>query len=372
MICWFFIFMRQRDCMADYEMDGDDGNKDDVEIVGEAKKRNGLAVFREALDEFAKNRDQDVTVYSEVPKKCKVTTCYVGIDEAGRGPVLGPMVYGIFAAVEDTDAISAKIKKGQSLAKIEECPPVLIDSIKKLNDSKQINEKTRDEVFAQFSDLDHIVYGVKIISPTQISAKSYQRKKISLNEISHNAAIELIQGLIDRGIVIGKVYVDTVGPMEKYQAKLEQLFPELKFKVDKKADSKYKPVSAASVCAKVMRDEALKKWTFGDNCNVKVAQNGWGSDEVTKKFLRANIDPVFGFPNIVRDSWSTASDLLEKRAVKIKWELDEDDAPVQKISKFFVKQPKTEDNTENFPVSVLKPKAQFFSYRSLTQTTKLF
>lgn len=70
-------------------MDGDDGNKDDVEIVGEAKKRNGLAVFREALDEFAKNRDQDVTVYSEVPKKCKVTTCYVGIDEAGRGPVLG-------------------------------------------------------------------------------------------------------------------------------------------------------------------------------------------------------------------------------------------------------------------------------------------
>lgn len=127
------------------------------------------------------------------------------------------MVYGIFAAVEDTDAISAKIKKGQSLAKIEECPPVLIDSIKKLNDSKQINEKTRDEVFAQFSDLDHIVYGVKIISPTQISAKSYQRKKISLNEISHNAAIELIQGLIDRGIVIGKVYVDTVGPMEKYQ-----------------------------------------------------------------------------------------------------------------------------------------------------------
>lgn len=42
-------------------------------------------------------------------------------------------------------------------------------------------------------------------------------------------------------------------------------------------------------------------------------------DPVTKRFLRKNIDPVFGFPNIVRNSWSTAFDLLEKGAVKIKW-----------------------------------------------------
>jgi len=42
-------------------------------------------------------------------------------------------------------------------------------------------------------------------------------------------------------------------------------------------------------------------------------------DAVTKRFLRANIDPVFGFPTIVRDSWSTASDLLDQKAVAVKW-----------------------------------------------------
>jgi len=121
--------------------------------------------------------------------------------------------------------------------------------------------------------------------------------------------------------------------------------------VDKKADSKYKPVSAASVCAKVARDHALKEWTFPEGSNVIIGPNGWGSgypaggwflvhkflylflisnvcvilkpcsfpDPVTKKFLRANIDPVFGFPNIVRNSWATAETLLKEKAVKMKW-----------------------------------------------------
>lgn len=136
------------------------------------------------------------------------------------------------------------------------------------------------------------------------------------------------------------------------QKKLEDTFPDLRFKVDKKADSKYKPVSAASVCAKVTRDIAVKEWKFSENENVDMGPvRNWGSgypaggysinvmrkfvigsnwlrtamnmflmiDPVTKRFLRKNIDPVFGFPNIVRNSWSTASGLLEKCAVKVKW-----------------------------------------------------
>jgi ribonuclease H2 subunit A len=58
---------------------------------------------------------------------------------------------------------------------------------------------------------------------------------------------------------------------------LEYHFPDLKFKVDKKADSKYKPVSAASICAKVARDQVLKGWTFSDTSSVNVSLEGWGS-----------------------------------------------------------------------------------------------
>jgi len=129
----------------------------------------------------------------------------------------GPMVYAIFASVSDQESIDEKIAKGSSMSKIEDCPPVLIDSIKKLNDSKQLNESVREEIFAQFSELDYAAFGIKIISPAQISSQSYRRQKVSLNEVSHRAAIELIQGLADRGVKMGKIYVDTVGPMDKYQ-----------------------------------------------------------------------------------------------------------------------------------------------------------
>lgn len=42
-------------------------------------------------------------------------------------------------------------------------------------------------------------------------------------------------------------------------------------------------------------------------------------DPKTKEFLSKNIDRVFGFPKIVRYSWSTASKLLEERAAAVHW-----------------------------------------------------
>ncbi len=75
------------------------------------------------------------------------------------------------------------------------------------------------------------------------------------------------------------MFVDTVGPPETYQLKLEQLFPSLSITVSKKADSIYPIVGAASIVAKVNRDRLLKQWTFveGDDVVTVGGDGAYGS-----------------------------------------------------------------------------------------------
>ena len=71
----------------------------------------------------------------------------------------------------------------------------------------------------------------------------YSRVKYNLNEISHDSAIALVRKALAAGVRVAEVYVDTVGPPEKYEAKLQKLFPEIAVTVAKKADSLYPYVS---------------------------------------------------------------------------------------------------------------------------------
>lgn len=42
-------------------------------------------------------------------------------------------------------------------------------------------------------------------------------------------------------------------------------------------------------------------------------------DRVTVAFLKEYMDPVFGFPEIVRWSWQTAKELFEKDGAQTEW-----------------------------------------------------
>ncbi|XP_050078113.1 ribonuclease H2 subunit A [Anopheles maculipalpis] len=263
---------------------------------------------------------------SDVPQLCKDEPCMLGVDEAGRGPVLGPMVYGIAF-----------------------CPLSKKDVLRQLGfaDSKQLTEEKRDQIFDEMNRKDYAVeslgWAVEAISPNVISMSMLRRTKHSLNEVSMDSAIGLINTAIEAGVNIAEVYVDTVGPPEKYQAKLKAIFPKFKITVAKKADSTYPIVSAASIAAKVTRDHALKVWKFRERTNEE--ENSFGSgypgDPTTKAFL-GEIDLVFGFPRLVRFSWSTASNALEKKAYDMEFE-EEPDAKAsqkatygsEKLSKYF-------------------------------------
>lgn len=144
------------------------------------------------------------------------------------------------------------------------------------------------------------------------------------------SAISLVKKAIELGVNVAEVYVDTVGPPEKYQEKLKKIFPGIKIVVAKKADSTYPIVSLASICAKVSRDHALKVWKFREG--IEVPEDGFGSgypgDPVTKRFLH-DIEPVFGYPRIVRFSWSTATNALDGKALAVEFEEEE---PEKKVS----------------------------------------
>lgn len=90
----------------------------------------------------------------------------------------------------------------------------------------------------------------------------------------------------------------------------------MRFVVASKADSLYKCVSAASIIAKFWWDKELEDWEYLENglgIDEKVLRNvgcGYPGDEDTKKWLQLTSDDEFGFPTIVRFSWSTCKNLI--------------------------------------------------------------
>jgi ribonuclease H2 subunit A len=165
----------------------------------------------------------------------------------------------------------------------------------------------------------------------------------NLNSQAFDATVSLIRGVMDRGVNVAEIYVDTVGPPAAYQKRLERLFPTARVTVAKKADSLYPCVSAASVCAKVTRDAALEVLyeaviaapaAEGADDDGETGQESWGSgypsDGKCVAWLRRNMHPVFGWGPECRFSWGTAKDMLEptgtaaKEIVKVDWPLDDD------------------------------------------------
>lgn len=139
--------------------------------------------------------------------------------------------------------------------------------------------------------------------------------------MAHDTTIGMIRAVLKMGVNLQEIYIDTVGPPEKYQAKLEGYFPGIKIVVAKKADSLYPIVSAASICAKCTRDDVLKNWAFIEN-NMTVSEkfgSGYPADPNTVNWMKDNSDPIFGYPRIIRFSWSTTQQALKKYCKDVVW-----------------------------------------------------
>ncbi|XP_011850313.1 PREDICTED: ribonuclease H2 subunit A isoform X5 [Mandrillus leucophaeus] len=183
------------------------------------------------LSELERDNTGRCRLSSPVPAACHKEPCVLGVDEAGRGPVLGPMVYAIcycpLSHLADLEAL-------------------------KVADSKTLLESERERLFAKMEEnRDFVGWALDVLSPNLISTSMLGRVKYNLNSLSHDTATGLIQYALDQGVNVTQVFVDTVGMPETYQARLQQSFPGIEVTVKAKADALYPVVSAASICAKV-------------------------------------------------------------------------------------------------------------------------
>jgi ribonuclease H2 subunit A len=229
----------------------------------------------------------------------------MGIDEAGRGPVLGPLVYaGFVCRTED----EAELKR------------------RGYADSKTLREERRDELYAQAGRDPRAAWFVRALSPQYLSRAMQARARINLNALSHAAAASLVQRALDVGLAVVRLLVDTVGDPARYRQFLCARFPSIpEVIVAARADATYGPVSAASVVAKVTRDARMRGWRFcepGLACSTAFG-SGYPADPATKAWLHAAVDPVFGFPSVMRFSWKTCHSVLFRAACPVVWEDDD-------------------------------------------------
>lgn len=316
-----------------------------------------------------------------------VCAVIMGIDEAGRGPVIGTACWRLDAEFEPpssllplvalqgpwcTVQLSGRWKKTKpslqwglmvrsaglsthSRAHVESVhsnAQRTLTFLSPVADSKALSAEKRAGLFKGLKACGRVGYILKSISAAEISACMLRRHPYSLNAQSHDAAMQLVQAALDAGCHVTHVYVDTVGDPGRYQAKLTAAFnSRIQFTVEKKADSTFKVVSAASICAKVTRDagmqvlqEAYQAAAAARHAHAAAGQpmgSGYPSDATTKAWLASALEPLFGFDASIRYSWSTTAALLEEKGTRVVWEAEEDDpaaaasAGTTKLSAFF-------------------------------------
>lgn len=210
-----------------------------------------------------------------------------GIDEAGRGPVIGPLVLA-----------GVLIEKKDEL------------KLKKINvkDSKLLDKKQRKDMFKKILS---IVKDYKIISLTpEIIDKYLKSNTTNLNILEAHTTAEIINYLKP-----DKVYIDLPDRKpERYinyiKEKIEKniLNKNIAIIAEHKADFNYPIVSAASILAKVTRDNYIEHLKEIFKCDFG---SGYTSDQKTIEFIKKNWNN--NTIHFIRKEWFTFKEIKKQK-----------------------------------------------------------
>ena len=208
-----------------------------------------------------------------------------GIDEARRGPVLGPMVMcGAFIDEEN-------------LPKLEKLRP---------KDSKLLTKEEREQIYPKLINVLKS-YKLFIIQPDEIDKAVHGHDGLNLNKLEAHKQADILNEFNPE-----KAIIDC--PSNNIKSYRQQLLKLLK---NKKIDlvlehnaERYPLVAAASIIAKVTGDREVEK--LKKQIGIDFG-SGYMSDPKTVEFLKNNFE---NYPELFRKSWFPYQELVNKKFQK--------------------------------------------------------
>ena len=206
---------------------------------------------------------------------------FCGVDEAGRGSVMGPLVVGTVFVEDDSILRDIGVK-----------------------DSKKLTPKKREAMYDEITGSVPF-WTVVVASAADVDSR---RKEMSLNDVELNMFAEAVSSR-----PCDTVYADCPDVNEvAFSEKLSRIIGLDAAVVAKhKADDTYPVVSAASIVAKVTRDRMLEEIQGEFDVNIG---SGYPSDHYTMDFIAQWIKENGRAPEHVRCSWEPVRKMLSARA----------------------------------------------------------
>jgi ribonuclease HII len=190
----------------------------------------------------------------------------LGIDEAGRGPVLGPLVMA--------GALIEK-KSERQLKRLG------------VKDSKLLTAEKRKDIQEKMTK--HLIAS-RVIAVSNQELDDMMSSGINLNAVEACTTARLINMLRPDVVILDCPSRNIVAYTREIRRHLDA--PDVEIRAEFHADMKYVVVGAASILAKVRRDAEIEafKEKFGIDCG-----SGYMTDPLTERFLRENYAryPIF-------------------------------------------------------------------------------
>jgi ribonuclease HII len=212
----------------------------------------------------------------------------VGVDDAGRGAIIGPLVIaGVLFNEEDLPML-------ESLG---------------VKDSKVLSPSRREKLAEEIKKMAPKYHIIKL-QPVEIDKVVETKRKLhKLNRLEAQTMAKVIEILkpdiayVDASDVLADRFKHHI---------LECLTFNVQIVSEHKADAKYPIVSAASIIAKVERDKAIAELTS----NYGKIGCGYPTDPQTLEFLENWMKKHKEYPDFVRQSWKPAKRLRKQVETK--------------------------------------------------------